>query len=276
MSVEIIYDHRKEYQDHLRTHLREYNSRFINNGYSSNEYFYAYRGDHLEGSIKCSLFWDWVGLNDIEYSDIEVLSSLISSIRGFYVDKAVGIKTYVETISLFDDFLEIGFEHGGTSSSTPLIHSSYYLRSTDFEVAGNSSINVVIRNECQAKDTSLIHSDESTSDIQESEDFEIMIVALDNGTFIGGVKGVVSKDSMYISQIVVCEEYRSRGIGRELMKRIETEAKQMNLYSLTLGTLDFQALDFYKKLGFNIDFIKDNDPKGFKSYSMSKKLIYNI
>ncbi len=274
MSVEIIYDYKKEYQDHLRTHLREYNNRFISNGESTDAFFYAYRGDRFEGSIKCSLFWNWVSLNDVVYSDIEVLSSLISSIRGFYFDKAVGIKTYVESISHFDDFMEIGFEHGGTSSSTPLIHSSYYLRSTEFEVTGNSNINVVISNECHVKDTSLIHSDESTSDIQESEDFEIMIVALDNGTFVGGVNGVVFKDSMYISQIVVCEEYRSRGIGRDLMKQIETEAKLKNLYSLTLGTLDFQALDFYKKLGFSIDFVKANDPKGYKSYSMSKKLIY--
>jgi len=56
------------------------------------------------------------------------------------------------------------------------------------------------------------------------------------------------------------------------MYKIEDKARELNVYSINLGTVEFQAKRFYDKLGYKVMFIKENDPKGFKTFSMVKKL----
>ncbi len=56
------------------------------------------------------------------------------------------------------------------------------------------------------------------------------------------------------------------------MSKIEAKAKELNVYSINLGTVEFQAQEFYSKLGYKTVFIKENDPKGYKSYSLIKKI----
>ncbi|MTI49937.1 MAG: GNAT family N-acetyltransferase [Firmicutes bacterium] len=80
---------------------------------------------------------------------------------------------------------------------------------------------------------------------------------------------------MYIGWLLVNEEYRKKGIGKGLMLKIEEEAKKLNVYSINLGTTEFQTKKFYEKLGYKIVFIKENDPRGYKSYSMIKKIKIN-
>ena len=104
------------------------------------------------------------------------------------------------------------------------------------------------------------------------EERNIMFVALDDDKFVGGVHGSITEDSMYIGWLVVDEEYKGNGIGRNLMRKIEEKAKELNVYSINLGTVEFQAVKFYEKLGYKIVFVKENDPRGYKSYSMVKKI----
>jgi ribosomal protein S18 acetylase RimI-like enzyme len=77
---------------------------------------------------------------------------------------------------------------------------------------------------------------------------------------------------MYISRLAVDEAYRGNEIGTKLMYKIEEKAKEQNVYSINLGTVEFQAKKFYEKLGYKVVFIKENDPRGYNSYSMVKKL----
>jgi GNAT superfamily N-acetyltransferase len=102
------------------------------------------------------------------------------------------------------------------------------------------------------------------------EERNIMYVALDYDKFVGGVHGSITEDSMYIGWLVVDEEHKGNGIGKNLMHKIEEKAKELNVYSINLGTVEFQAEKFYEKLGYKTVFIKENDPRGFKSYSMVK------
>ena len=43
---------------------------------------------------------------------------------------------------------------------------------------------------------------------------------------------------------------------------------------MNLGTVEFQAKNFYEKIGYSVILTKENDPKGYKSYTMIKKLNY--
>lgn len=56
------------------------------------------------------------------------------------------------------------------------------------------------------------------------------------------------------------------------MYKIEEKAKEQNVYSINLGTVEFQAKGFYEKLGYKVVFIKENDPRGYKSYSLVKEI----
>ncbi|MFW5794273.1 MAG: GNAT family N-acetyltransferase [Bacillota bacterium] len=96
------------------------------------------------------------------------------------------------------------------------------------------------------------------------------IVALDNNNFIGGISCEIYDDTLYISRIAVKENYRKKQIGKNLMQFLEKEAKKRNLKVIQLGTCEFQAKGFYNKLEYKIVFTRDNNPKGYKNYTMIK------
>jgi ribosomal protein S18 acetylase RimI-like enzyme len=62
----------------------------------------------------------------------------------------------------------------------------------------------------------------------------------------------VPPDSLYVSSLAAAEEVRSRGIGAELMRRVEAGAAEQGLRSVTLdvGLENERARAFYERLGY--------------------------
>ena len=60
---------------------------------------------------------------------------------------------------------------------------------------------------------------------------------------------------MYLEDIIITEEYRSKGIGTLLFDRLIEEAKDRNLHGITWQVLDWNesALDFYRKYNAKMD-----------------------
>lgn len=60
---------------------------------------------------------------------------------------------------------------------------------------------------------------------------------------------------MYLEDIIITEEYRSKGIGSLLFDRLIEEAKDRNLHGITWQVLDWNesALDFYRKYNAKLD-----------------------
>jgi hypothetical protein len=54
------------------------------------------------------------------------------------------------------------------------------------------------------------------------------------------------------------------------MMRVEEEAKRRRLKMIDLGTSDFQAKDFYEKLGYKAVYTQKNQPRGYNTYTMIK------
>ena len=74
----------------------------------------------------------------------------------------------------------------------------------------------------------------------------------DGNRIVGGVQGSLWGRSMHIDALWVDEQYRSGGYGSKLMEAIEEYAAACEHPLVYLETTSFQALPFYRKLGYEV------------------------
>ena len=87
---------------------------------------------------------------------------------------------------------------------------------------------------------------------------------------IGGLVGDISWGWLHVDILWVAEAYRQYGIGTSLMDRAEAEAAAMDVQQAYLETTDFQALEFYKKRGYQVFAQLENQPPGHICFYMKK------
>ena len=88
-----------------------------------------------------------------------------------------------------------------------------------------------------------------------------------------GVTGVGKSyyKEINIGDLIVLEKYRKQNIGKKLMETVEKYYKGKGFENMNLTTYDFQAPEFYKKCGFEIEFIRKNkDNSKLDKYFMIK------
>jgi GNAT superfamily N-acetyltransferase len=73
-----------------------------------------------------------------------------------------------------------------------------------------------------------------------------------SGAVIGGANGWTWGGSCYVQHLFVPAPLRGQGHGRRLMAAIEAEAKARGCVKVILDTYDFQAPEFYRRLGFAV------------------------
>lgn len=81
-------------------------------------------------------------------------------------------------------------------------------------------------------------------------------VAKDGDKFIGIITGNSYYKEVHISDLIVVEEYRHKHIGSKLMKAVEEHFKDKEFENMNLTTYGFQAPEFYKKCGFEVEFVR--------------------
>ena len=81
-------------------------------------------------------------------------------------------------------------------------------------------------------------------------------IAKEDDKIVGLLTGHSYYKEVYISDLIVLEEYRKQHIGSELVKEVENYFKDKQLDNINLTTRRFQAPDFYKKCGFELEFIR--------------------
>ena len=92
---------------------------------------------------------------------------------------------------------------------------------------------------------------------------EFAFVARENGE----LAGVVTCNTLYkevrVHDLIIAEKYRNQRLGSAMLKAIEDHFKDKGLDNINLTTYAFQAPEFYKKCGFELEFIRKNkvDPK---------------
>jgi GNAT superfamily N-acetyltransferase len=94
----------------------------------------------------------------------------------------------------------------------------------------------------------------------------------DEGTALGGVFGWTWGATCYIRYLFVPAQVRKRGYGSRLMASVEAEASARGCTQLVLETHDFQAPQFYCKLGFKITGLVSDYPCGHQYLTLVKQL----
>ncbi|MFN2158352.1 MAG: GNAT family N-acetyltransferase [Anaerolineales bacterium] len=90
---------------------------------------------------------------------------------------------------------------------------------------------------------------------------------------VGGLYGETYWGWLFVSLLWVDEGLQGRGYGRELMRLAEAEAVKRGCKQAYLDTFDFQALDFYKKIGYQIFGSLDDFPEGHTRYFLQKRIL---
>lgn len=89
---------------------------------------------------------------------------------------------------------------------------------------------------------------------------------------VGGLLGSTHWNHFFVAAVFVHEQFRRAGIGRELMKRAEALALAQGYDAIYLDTFDFQAPDFYEKLGFTVFGKLPDYPTGHQRFYLVKPI----
>jgi ribosomal protein S18 acetylase RimI-like enzyme len=89
---------------------------------------------------------------------------------------------------------------------------------------------------------------------------------------IGGLGGIILCGEIYIALLWVDPEFREQKIGSRLMQEVEKLGREKKCHFMTVNTFDFQALDFYLKIGFETEFKREGYPKNSTMHFLRKNL----
>lgn len=89
---------------------------------------------------------------------------------------------------------------------------------------------------------------------------------------LGGASGVTFYGSLYVDMLWVDKTLRHQGWGTKLMHEAEKIGLERGASFVTLNTMDWEALPFYQKLGYSIEFTREGYEKNSKMFMLKKNL----
>jgi GNAT superfamily N-acetyltransferase len=102
--------------------------------------------------------------------------------------------------------------------------------------------------------------------------FVLVIREEGSDEILGGLSAYNLWGSFYIGLVIAPEAGRGHGLGQELLRRAEEEARRLECRHMWLDTFAFQARPFYERLGFAV-FGQINGPSPqYPRYFMFKPL----
>lgn len=100
----------------------------------------------------------------------------------------------------------------------------------------------------------------------------VAVIARDDASqMIGGTYGRLSWGYLYVDSLWLSESARGTGLGRQLLAEIEAAALSKGYTRAYLWTTSFQALDFYRKYGYEVFGELPDRPPGHTTYFLSKQ-----
>lgn len=89
------------------------------------------------------------------------------------------------------------------------------------------------------------------------KEFAFVLLDEDNTTF-GVLSAYTAFAEVYIDDIWVDKSVRGKGYGRQLLNTLEEHFKGKGYNNINLVTSSFQAPGFYKKCGYEVEFVREN------------------
>jgi GNAT superfamily N-acetyltransferase len=149
-----------------------------------------------------------------------------------------------------------------------------------FAMAGESRVTIAL--ETRPEDVSEVRRAVADGLIAfnsaESQPYEILPITIaardDGGAIVGGLAGEIRPawKWLYVQQLWISQEHRQHGIGKQLLRAAEAEARRLGCLHAALDTLDFQARPFYEKEGYRVWAVRDDYPPGHQQFYMRKAL----
>jgi ribosomal protein S18 acetylase RimI-like enzyme len=102
---------------------------------------------------------------------------------------------------------------------------------------------------------------------------KISFALIDDGQIVGGITAKMNFNRCHVSGLGIEKEFRRGGSGVLLMEKVEEAAIKIGAKIITVSTQDFQAREFYERLGYDVfGELEDCPFKGTTKYYMSKKV----
>lgn len=102
---------------------------------------------------------------------------------------------------------------------------------------------------------------------------EFCFIAEDSeGNLSGVITGRAYYNEVHIGDLIVGSNARRSGLGSRLVKAVEDTYRGKGFDIVTLTTFGFQAPEFYKKLGYELEFVRENKDPELSKYFFKKKL----
>jgi ribosomal protein S18 acetylase RimI-like enzyme len=80
----------------------------------------------------------------------------------------------------------------------------------------------------------------------------ILKVVDDSNSIFAGIHCQIGGNWLYIESLWIDKEYRSQGLGEELLGKVEKIALEKKCFGVYLYTYSFQNPGFYQKFGYTI------------------------
>jgi GNAT superfamily N-acetyltransferase len=94
----------------------------------------------------------------------------------------------------------------------------------------------------------------------------------DSGLLVAGAAARSFGDWLLLDTLWVADELRGQNIGTQLLAKLENAGKDRGCTKCLLDTLNFQAMPFYKKHGYEVKWIQEGYPREGCKYFMVKEL----
>jgi GNAT superfamily N-acetyltransferase len=107
--------------------------------------------------------------------------------------------------------------------------------------------------------------------IADGQSFGLFLRGSD-GAVIGGAYGWSWGDTCHLRYLFIPADLRNQGHGTRLMQFVEQHALARFCRQIVLETHDFQAPEFYRKLGFVVTGVVEEYPRGHRLFILVKKL----
>lgn len=100
----------------------------------------------------------------------------------------------------------------------------------------------------------------------------VAFVAREKGHFAGAIVIELFWGALHIKYIYVEDSYRGCGVATQLMKDALNYGQANNCPFAFVETMNFQALDFYQKMGFELEFTRSGYKHGTSFHYLRKDL----
>lgn len=93
-----------------------------------------------------------------------------------------------------------------------------------------------------------------------------------DGNIIAGAAARTFGNWLMLNTLWVSESHRGKNMGSDILNAIEDAGRKRGCIHSVLDTLNFQAMPFYQKHGYETQWTQENYPKTGCKYYMVKRL----